>query len=190
MNKDIDRELLSKRLEYYREMFKVELKEYPDFNTDYHLGRFIVGKNYKIKDINIQLAEYFKFRKEKDYKRVAQINFNERLDDFKNDLNVDFYHHSKDFRPVVVICPTTKGTERILNNFQLTEIEDVIINRRERLLHIIYPILSNLKKERVHKNIVIINLKNISIWKCFNAKLKCFLKTVISTGDKYYPELS
>ena len=59
-----------------------------------------------------------------------------------------------------------------MDKFDEKLIEDYIIARRERLFHIIYPILSDMKKSIVRRNIVIIDLKDISIFKIFNSKFK------------------
>ena len=77
--------------------------------------------------------------------------------------------YSKDYYPIIYLRPNTSGVSKILKKMDHSDIEDFVVSRRERLLRVIFPYLSNMKKARVDKKIVIINLEKISIWKLFNS---------------------
>ena len=78
-----------------------------------------------------------------------------------------------------------------MDNIPNEHVEDLIIHKRERLMNIVYPTLSDMKGgDRVFQNILIIDLINISIWKIFNSKLKAFLKNNLSIGNRNYPEMT
>ena len=177
------------RIEELRTIFKKDLAEFPEINTDWYLLRFLRSRNCDLKKSSAMLEKFIDFRK----KKKPSLSKNHIFDREKiKSLYIrGYYNITKDGCPILIERIGKSKTIELLNYLNEDDLNDFFIQIYERLFYIIFPICSQKQKKRIDKIYVILDLKGIKLRKLFspNSKFKKFLKNFLFFTQNYYPEL-
>lgn len=178
----------AEKLKQYKSEMKDLLFDYPDLNTKWSLLRFLRARNFNIEKAKNMLTNAIKFRQENDYARAMSHDFSEFEFIFKN-YSYGFCNYDNEGRVIVVEEIAKSRPQEILKNVSEELLTDYLIQKHERLIHVILPALSRFYGRRIDRTCLIIDLKDVSIGKWFDSKLQKFLKLASVLGQDYYPEL-
>ena len=168
---------------------KTTLKKYPDFNTEWHLIRFLEARNWNIPKTQEMLDEYFKFRVDYDLEEVLSFDFTPFNDIIANNYNAGFCHTDKGGRPILYERVGESNTKVLLKSLSPRQIRYWYIRQLQRVLHIQFPICSARAGKRIDKMVLIYDFKGVNIMKIFDSDFKNFLKAMSQLGQDYYPEI-
>jgi hypothetical protein len=167
-----------------------EFDEVPEMATTWHILRFLRARDFNFEKSKLMLKNYFNFRKQKDYNRIAQIGqTGERAQ-----LMRKYYtsgHYGVDYEGRVVLIERVGGydPENLFKHFTSEDVEDHLIQIHERLMYIEMPISSKIYNRRIDNTFLIIDLKNVNVMQLFKSKFKSFVQFGTKIAQDYYPEL-
>lgn len=177
------------RIEELRKIFKKDLEEFPEINTDWYLLRYLRSRNCDLKKASTMFGKFLEFRK-KNKPNIVKNHIFDR-DKIKSIYFRGLYNIGKDGCPIIIEKTGKSKIIELLNYLNEDDLDDFFIQIYERLFYIIFPICSSKAKKRIDKVHVILDLRGIKIRKLFNpnSKFKKFLKNFVHFTQNYYPEI-
>jgi len=181
-------EVQRQKISQIRDHLATDFQEFPDLATDWSLLRFLRARNFDLEKTTKMLQDCFAFRRANSYQKALEI----RYEDFgiinkhyaSGFCNYDFEGH-----PVVVEEVTKSRPEMILGYIPEQMITDYVVQKHERLLHVVFPVMSRLMGKRVDKVVLIADLKDAGISKLLNNKVQGYLALLAAVGQNYYPDI-
>ena len=167
-----------------------EFEDVPQLATTWHLLRFLRARDFNYGKAKLMLENYFNFRKQKDYGRIAEIDqTGERAQIMRQYYTSG--HYGVDYEGQIVLIERVGGydPDNLFKYFTSEDIEDHLIQIHERLMYIEMPISSKIFKRRIDKTFLIIDLKNVNVIQLFKSKFKSFVQFGTKITQDYYPEL-
>ncbi len=107
------------QIERVREKYKKELFEYKDMNDDFQLKRFIEAKQFNSDKIDANLNSYFQYWAQFDFVEIEKKNIYKDHKDIIDKLGMVFYHHDKEYRPIILITPNDENVKVILEKLSI-----------------------------------------------------------------------
>jgi hypothetical protein len=171
-----------------KEDFKASSTEFPDLFTTWSLLRFCRARDFSFEKVKVMIENFLNFRRRVNYDLVRQL----KTDEFK--LITDNYargYAGYDYqgRLVMIEKVSQSNIPNIVLNVSEDQMTHYFVNLYERLIHVVFPILSQVHQKRVDRTVLIIDLGNINLLKLFDSNLKTFLKFSSKMSQDYYPEL-
>ena len=164
-----------------------ELKEFPDLNTKWSLLRFLRARNFNLPKTKQMLTNFMSFRHQNDYNRAMNCPYN-KFSVINENYSTGYCGCDYSGRLVVVEEVAKSNPEKVLGLVSQELINDYLIQKHERILHVVFPVLSKIKGSRVDQTCLILDLKDFSMGKIFDNKVQQFLKLCSALGQDYYPE--
>ena len=165
-----------------------QLKDFPDINTKWSLLRFLRARNFNLAKAKQMIANFMSFRLQNDYSRAMNRKFDEFAIIHEN-YSSGFCGYDYSGRLVIVEEVAKSRPEKVLGQVSEQLVTDYLIQKHERILHVVFPVLSKMKGSRVDRTCLILDLKDFTLGKFFNSKVQQFLKFCSALGQDYYPEL-
>lgn len=167
-----------------------EFEEVPELATTWHILRFLRARDFNYEKSKSMLKNYFNFRKQKDYKRIAEIDQTSE----RAQIMRQYYtsgHYGVDYEGRIVLIERVGGydPQNLFKHFTLEDVEDHLIQIHERLMYIEMPISSRIFNERIDNTFLVIDLKNVNVIQLFKSKFKSFVQFGTKIAQDYYPEL-
>jgi hypothetical protein len=167
---------------------KVRLEIHPNLYTNWNIIRFCRARNFNFKKVKLMIENYLEFREKYDFKIIEAIE--------ESDLDVIFQNYAKgyfgyDYEGRVVIIDKLSLTypSKIFDAMDIKFLTKALIRLYMHLIHIIFPVLSNLHKKRIDKMFYLVDLKDVSIMKFFDKRVLAFMKILSHFASDYYPEI-
>ena len=171
----------------FKTHFSQDLKLFPELNTSWLILRFLRARQFDLKKSYAMFQNFIEFRKRKNLSKVKKIKFPEKL--LKEYYIRGFYNTDKNGWPIIIERVGFSKTSKIFELMTNENLENFFIQLYEKLIYIKFPICSKLKKKRIDRIFVIIDLKNVNFFKIFSNKMRNFLKRTTKVAQLYYPEL-
>lgn len=178
----------NQKVQQLQQRFSNQLAKYPELNTKWHLLRFCRARQFDMKKVDMMLDKFFKWRDQKDMKRIANRDFRDFTHLMQNHES-GRYGVDVEGRPIIIERVGLSNSKEIMNVNDPITIEDYFIQMYERSLFIEFPIASQFCNKRVEQTFLIVDLKNVNIGKIFDNKFKEFLKFIAVMSQDYYPEM-
>ena len=166
---------------------KEHFEHFPETKTSWYIERFLKSRDYNYEKSKLKLKNCLIWRKKKNLDRIFKINFEETQ--MKEILGRGKYNTDKEGRPIVINRIADFQVEKFLKNFKYEELEDYHLKKYEQLLYILFPICSKIKKKKIDKVLVIMDLKGVNLKKIFNSQLRKTLKKISKTVSDNCPEI-
>lgn len=177
------------KLQQLKSANQLVLKKYPDFNTEFHLIRFMEARDWNVEKTQKMLNEYFEFRKTYDFNMVMRFDWSQLNSILWENYRSGFCHTDREGRPILYERVGQSNTKVLLNSLTLDEIRYFYIRQLQHVLHVQFPICSARAGKRIDKMILIYDFKGVNILKIFDSDFKNFLKAMAQLGQNYYPEI-
>ncbi len=177
-----------KVVERLREELKDKFDLFPDLKTTWNLLRFCRARDFHYEKVKLMLENFVKFRIEVDYETVKQ----NEVDDFKpltDNYARGYVGYDYEGRLVMVEKVSESKPQNIVGNVTEKQITNYFVQLYERLLYVVFPVLSGIHKKRIDRTVLVIDLGDINLLKMFDSNLKSFLKFSSKMSQDYYPEL-
>lgn len=168
---------------------KAKLASCPDFNTTFHVIRFLNARKWDIEKTKKMLEDYLIFRDENNYTNICNFSFDPYKDVIYNNYFSGQYFTDKEGRPVVIEQLGLSNPKELFKNIDDEKIKYFYIQFFQRLLHIQMPLCSKLAGRRIDRIVQIVDLKNVNVRKVFDSSFIKFLKFMAKIGQDYYPEI-
>ena len=171
-----------------REDLKDQLAQHPDLITTWSLLRFCRARDFHYEKIRLMLEGFMDFRENLDYERIKQLDrayFKPIIDHYVR----GYVGYDYQGRLVMVEKISHSNPHEIFKNVTEDQITEYFVNLYERLLYVIFPVLSLHHNRRIDRTVLIIDLADVNIMKLFDGDLKKFLKFSSKISQDFYPEL-
>jgi len=171
-----------------REELRDRLSQHPDLTTTWNLLRFCRARDFHYDKIRLMLEGFINFRESIDYEKVKQLDqayFKPMTDHYAR----GYVGYDYEGRLVMVEKISHSNPHEMFKNVTEDQITEYFVNLYERLLYVIFPILSRHHNRRIDRTVLIIDLADVNILKLFDGDLKTFLKFSSKMSQDYYPEL-
>lgn len=165
-----------------------ELLIFPEVNTKWSLLRFLRARNFHLIKTKEMFRNYLKFRAKHNYQSIMSqpvSNFQVILDNYACG-----YCYSDNSGQLIAIEEVAKSNpEAIFKSITEDQLMHFLIQKYERMMYVVMPILSKIHKKRVDRTCLIIDLKGVGTSTFFNKELRNFLNICAKMGQDYYPEV-
>jgi len=167
---------------------KDRLEQFPDLKTTWNLLRFCRARDFDYDRVKLMLENFMDFRTEIDYDRIKQLDMSE-FDVLTSNYARGYVGYDYDGRLIMIEKVSQSKPKNIVGVVSEETITNYFVNLYERLLYVIFPVLSKIHNRRIDRTVLIIDLADVNILKLFDSNLKSFLKFSSKMSQDYYPEL-
>lgn len=167
----------------------LKLECFPDFNTTFHIVRFLKARKWDIEKTKKMLDDYFNWRTENDYYEICKFNFSPYHQTLRDNFLSGQYFTDKEGRPVLIEQLGIANPKELFKTFNENHMKYYYIQFFERLLHIQMPICSKMMGKRVDKVVQIFDMREVNVKKLFDNSFIKFIKFVSKIGQDFYPEI-
>ena len=167
---------------------KERFAQHPDLKTTWSLLRFCRARDFHYDRVKLMLENFMDFRDNIDYDHVKQLQMSQ-FDDLIANYARGYVGYDYEGRLVMTEKVSQSKPKNIVGIVSEETITNYFVNLYERLLYIIFPILSKIHNRRIDRTVLIIDLAEVNILKLFDSNLKAFLKFSSKMSQDYYPEL-
>lgn len=171
----------------FKSHFSRDLKIFPELNTSWHILRFLRAREFDLKKSYLMFEKFIEFRKRKDLSKIKKKKFPSKL--LSEYYIRGFYNTDKNGWPIIIERVGFSKPKKIFETMSSEDLENFFIQLYEKLIYIQFPICSKMKKKRIDRLFVIIDLKNVNFFTIFSNQMRKFLKKTTTVAQLYYPEL-
>jgi hypothetical protein len=179
---------LEDKLTYLKNKFSEELKIHPGINSDHHLTRFLIARDYDLKKTEKMISDYFLFRVKYNFDKIMESDFEEYYNQNKKYLN--FYTLSKNGNPVLINKCVNTIFLKMLQEYGLQKTIENFIIVMELNKNIALPICCEILKRKIEDGVIfIIDLKGNEFSTFMDKEYQKGFKTLLEVCQDTYPEM-
>lgn len=156
---------------------------------DWNLLRFLRARKLDPQKAFEMLSNAVAFFKRKDMDKINSDDYLPILQVFRKFYRHGSSHYDKEGRPVGIEMFSKSDPIALFNHVTPEQVEKYFIAKHERVLKIIFPVLSEFHNKRIEQASMVIDLKDLPISKLFSGRFKNFMMMIVKLNQDYYPEI-
>lgn len=176
-------------IERLRKRHLKDLQKLPDFNTDWNMAGFLSSASWNLHKAESMLKNYLKWRKKHDYSRVQAFDFSPYVKYLEMYYVCGFYNTDRQGRPVLIERMGLSKPKEIVKHTSRAVMINFMIQRFERLVHVILPMCSKAAGRRIDSIVVIYDMKDFNCMTAMDPSVLKHIKTLSKVVQEYYPHL-
>lgn len=175
----------------------VKIKEHRQFASfvaadqghDWNLLRYLRARKLDVEKAVLMLSNSIDFFRKKDLKKIREADYSRLLGVFRKYYVHGGFHEDLQGRPVGLELFSRSDPEKLLELVTAEEMEDYFIAKHEKVLHIVFPLLSERANRRVDQVTMIADINDLPLLKVFRGQTKGFMRVLVTLNQDYYPEM-
>lgn len=158
-------------------------------NNDWTLLRFLRSKEMNIQNAFNALVMTQHFRYRHGLFENSRQHRVEKFENFRKFYSHSVYNTDKEGRPLCIEMISRSDIFQACESLPSDEIESYFVQFLERLVNIVFPVLSENYNRRIDKIVAILDLRGAPLMKIFSGRPMSILKVMVSTFQNHYPEI-
>ena len=168
--------------------YRDDLAKYPNFNTNWHMIRFIRARKMDHKKVCKMLENFFEFREKENIEEIKNTPFHV-FEPLREAHERGLYGVDKTGRPILIERLGFSDAKVLLDKKYDSMRTHYFLQMMEAFFFIVLPVCSMHSKKRIGQLFVIYDMKKVDVKKMFDKDFQKLVKFLIGIIQDYYPEM-
>lgn len=160
-----------------------------NLSSDWSLIRFLRARRLDLQKSFEMISKTVEFRRSTNFLRQEKTDFWPAFSEFLVSYVHGFYGHDREGHPLRIDLFSQSNGDRLIEIGSRGVAESFYIHMHERLINIIFPLMSEKFNRRIDRISMIVDFKGFPLLKALSENGRKLTQVLISVNQDYYPEI-